>query len=649
MATSVISCGTGPERLPRWLWCRLTSGAYAFVVFLALVSSVGPGSAQQEDPTATGFGGSYSSLKPAQQRLVDDWFGRFSAAIAKTVDPAEGYDKLPLSTKTTFNAVTHALLKTKLSDQSGNSLSESSMDLVDKVDGVAGAILGTRGDQQFRIYVQMKPGALALLARTREFERGPDNAVYHHGYPTNFRTPGTPSLQFSLTRDGTRADVDVDYRSSRFPVFLVNGHLSASNSDVRASDNDVRHNTQWAGLPNWWRNLLGLPLLDKETHVDTGRSVIASEPKLKADKPKDSVYDFLNTWLVEQKPNESIAYFAEESFPCMEVENAKKTDRGVARITMLQQMMAVNKRVGKISSLADASAGVAFEGERLKLIEQPHASEFSLYEVREDLAEQFRCIHRLDTSLISPKAIKSKDFHKYVGAVFRISTKQDPGRVIATLWRKEDHYWRIISYDIDPEIDRSRAPNLGAPAAPDSPVQYSTGDKGMTKSASDFLRRWLVKKDIDKAMEYVDTECLACVKIYADEGVKAPSTPQETRELLKQGMARTASAVGPIQSLDKAIIAAEPHHQDIKLVKHADAEAFAIASIPESMGLASDCERRRPNGEPAFSEGAAGAYGKYYATGFSLGQGNTSPSVLWIVWASKNGAWKAVSYLLIEP
>jgi hypothetical protein len=61
---------------------------------------------------ATGFGGSYSSLRPEQKRLIDDWFKRFSSVVTRTVDAGQGYDNLPLSTKTTFNAVTHALLTT---------------------------------------------------------------------------------------------------------------------------------------------------------------------------------------------------------------------------------------------------------------------------------------------------------------------------------------------------------------------------------------------------------------------------------------------------------------------------------------------------------------------------------------------------------
>ena len=81
-----------------------------------------------------------------------------------------------------------------------------------------------------------------MLERSREFKRGIDNTVYHKGYPINYREQGgTPSIQVSIALDGRLADIDVDYRSSSFPVSLFNGHLSAANSDVRAGDNVERH------------------------------------------------------------------------------------------------------------------------------------------------------------------------------------------------------------------------------------------------------------------------------------------------------------------------------------------------------------------------------------------------------------------------
>ena len=64
-------------------------------------------------------------------------------------------------------------------------------------------------------------------------------------------------MQMSMSEDGLRADIDVDYRSSRSPQSLFNGHLTASNSDVRAGDNPRLHNARWSGLVLWWQDTFG--------------------------------------------------------------------------------------------------------------------------------------------------------------------------------------------------------------------------------------------------------------------------------------------------------------------------------------------------------------------------------------------------------
>lgn len=606
--------------------------------------------AQQEPSSAEETGSTYSSLRPEQARLVDDWFTRVSAVVQKPVDPEEGYENLPLSTRTTFNAVTHALLMTGLTDGSGESLSDSAMELVDKLDDVAGQILGSRGDRQFRIYVQMKPGALELLTRSTEFSRRADNTVYHKGYPLCFRsTGGTPSIQVSLTRDGSRADIDVDYRSSKFPAALVNGHLTASNSDIRAGGNDAKHNQQWSGMENWWGNLLGLPWAETFRLGWGSERVLPTQPRRKGGKPSDAVYDFLNGWLVEQTPEEAFAYLAEQSYACVDVQDEATTDRGVVGFALLQRMIAANAEVGKMSSLSDAIVGVAVSSERMKVIQQPHHSRFVLYDVREDLAEEFKCVNRLDSSRVSPKAMKSRSFGKYVGALFTIKQKQQSGRMVATLWQKENGYWKLISYDVDPEIDRSRVPNVRAALAADAPLEYVQGDRDMVNAASNFMREWLVRKRIEKALEYVAPECLACVDLYRADDVPAPSTPAEARELLKAGMASAAEAIGSVRRLDDAIVAPEVHHQAVKLVKHSEDAAFVIASIPESMGAAAGCGRRRADGEPDFSAAPATGYGTYYAAGFHLSNGNVDPATLWTVWSNETGSWKVVSYVLLSP
>ena len=65
------------------------------------------------------FGGAYSELDARRQQLVADWLARFTKVTGKALDARSFYDDvLSLSTKTTFDAVTHALTTTPLTDAS---------------------------------------------------------------------------------------------------------------------------------------------------------------------------------------------------------------------------------------------------------------------------------------------------------------------------------------------------------------------------------------------------------------------------------------------------------------------------------------------------------------------------------------------------
>ena len=99
-------------------------------IFALLALSIGAGSSKHAG-AASDFGGSYDSLESEQKALVDDWMKRFSATIHKQVDPQQAYNNLPLSTRTTFNAVTHALISTQLTGESGRKLG-SAIQIVDK-------------------------------------------------------------------------------------------------------------------------------------------------------------------------------------------------------------------------------------------------------------------------------------------------------------------------------------------------------------------------------------------------------------------------------------------------------------------------------------------------------------------------------------
>ncbi len=162
-----------------------------------------------------------------------------------------------MSEQTTFDAVTHALMQTTLSDEARKPVGRA-LDLVTGLERIAGEQSGRGTDQQFRIYVTLRPDARDVLERSREFNRSHENSVYHAGYPHSYRqASGMPSIQFSIAEDGLSADIDVDYRGSKAPQSLFNGHLTSSNSDVRSGDNSQRHTRRWSGFANWWSDVFG--------------------------------------------------------------------------------------------------------------------------------------------------------------------------------------------------------------------------------------------------------------------------------------------------------------------------------------------------------------------------------------------------------
>jgi hypothetical protein len=620
------------------------------VTLLFLVPFVWAGAQENETRPET-FGGQYIGLLPDQKRLIDDWFGRFSNVIGKPVDPEEGYDALPFSVKTTFSAVTHALIKTTLTDSSGEKLADSAIALVEKVDTVAGGIPGAGGDKQFRMYVELRPGAVEILENVREFKRGPDNTIYHKGYPTSYRgATGVPSIQVSVARDHRRADIDVDYRSSKFPAALVNGHLASSNSDVRAGNNDERHNAQWAGLGNWWRNLLGLPI-SKDPATDAGQKArLAREPRAKGHaKPEDAIHDLLNTWLVEQKPEEVISYFDEETFACMEIERGEPVDRGMARLILLRGLQEANRQIGKPASLADVSRGAAVSGPRVKPVDQPHDGQFALYQAREDLAEQLRCSNRLEGAAHSEDALSEK-FGKYYAGVFRVEGTRLKGDTIATLWTKSHGYWKMISYDVDPLPETYRVPDTGQRPPEEPEPAEAPADKELVRATQRFLEAWFLKGDIERAFDHISARAYSCVNVYREADEPPVLDPAEQARRLRAGLQRLADLAAKPRKLQDAIRAVTPGHPDIRPVRHSHSAAYSLASLPDYIAAAADCAGHKPGVEPSFqAPQGEPAHGTYYATGFKLAKGVQDPAVLWTLWAKEGDAWMVTAFAVVSP
>src|SRR5262249_16891095 len=120
------------------------------------------------------FGGKYSNLQDEQKNLIERWTREIGKIVGTQPDPEHSYDELPLSSRTTYEAITNALLHTTLTNRSGKPIGRA-IDLVDVIERIAGRVGETRGDHQFRVYVYLKPDALDKLSESREFKREHDN------------------------------------------------------------------------------------------------------------------------------------------------------------------------------------------------------------------------------------------------------------------------------------------------------------------------------------------------------------------------------------------------------------------------------------------------------------------------------------------
>jgi len=625
---------------------------------LALVVTVVAGAValarvQQEAPALI-ISGNYADLRPEQRALVDDWVRRFAETMKKTVDPAEAFNNLPLSTKTTFNAVTHALLRTKLTDKNGATLGPSALALVDKVDEVRGTVPGGGGDEQFRLYVQLKPDALDILGKVAEFGRKADNTVFHKGYPICFRgQSGTPSIQISIARTSVRADIDVDYRSSQFPVFLFNGHLSASNSDVRAGDNDTRHNNQWSGLNNWWRGLLGLFTIDQEDKQEAARADASGIPQVphiaKDAAPAEAIHSFLNTWLVDQRPAEVMPYFDNEAIDCLQLQSNKAVDYGMLRFAALAALERRNVQLGKIASLSGVVQGVEMPGVRVKRLSQPHEAEFVLYDIREDLVEQLRCGNRVDPARISVKALKSTSYKKYVAAIFRMKTGSTLGDTTATIWTRENGYWRLITYINEPQVEVGRMLKLPTAPVSSAPRPMVDADPALIKAATNFHTEWFVRGDLTEAMSYLSPACLSCITAYVEDGSAVPKTASEQEYRIRDGMSKLMKAAKALKLTD-AITPTNATHPDLKIVKQPNSAAYVMAALPDYLFAQVDCTRSEADRARAAAQPAGElTYGNYYATGFRLVKAVEDPAVLIMVWGKVDGVWKIVTFQIVTP
>jgi hypothetical protein len=602
-----------------------------------------------------GFGGSFKSLNPEQQKLVVNLVQAHARATKTQLDPEKVYDAARQSIRSTFDAVTHALWKTKMTGPDGKSLG-TALDLIDAVEDIAGEVPEARGDRQFRIYVYLKSNTIQTLDASQEFKREKDNTHYHFGFPICFRLlGGPPSIQCSISRDGKRGDFDVDYRSSSFPSALVNGHLSAANSDVRAGDNLDRHDGRWSGLAGWWQGLFGLPLQSSSTPEETtSQTVIPLNPRVSEKEGLDTaVHDFLTSWIIEQKPNLAVAYLSPRSFPCVEEmasERGKPLERGIVKPQLMIRMAAFNNKVGKPAKVEDVLENVKSWNPRFKPVKNRYESQFLLFSVPNDFAAAADCAERNAVEPAPAKKEPSKKYGDYFGSAFRLKAGDSKGSTVYFLWSKEGNYWKIVALKTADEADPKMVATTASAATPKvPPMPRVNGDPKLIQAVQQFLSAWFLKQEYETALSFLSPKSYVCLDFSGDAAKKGLG-PEQARRAVLDGFEKGAQAIGKKAKLEDAIQAVPAQHELLKAVTHKYENAYSLTSLPDGMAedrMCSSADRGKGKGTE-LDDPRNKTYGHYYVSSFELKVSGREPAALHCLWGLEDGSWKILAWKVIS-
>jgi hypothetical protein len=602
---------------------------------------------EKQSTSPRAFGESYATLLPEQKKLLDDFIQRYNETTGSKTTPQEAYDKARMSVRTTFDAVTHALLSTKMTNEKGQSLGRA-LDLVDAIDEVMGEEAGTGGDQQFRVYVYLKPQAVDTLSSSHEFYHDKDNTVYHKGFPICFRLKhGPPSIQFSISRNERMSDIDVDYRSSTFPKALFDGHLTAGNSDVRAGNNLDTHDNRWAGLNGWWRQVFGFSMgssAKPSNDAVTGRApTIPVNPRVKANQGIDaSAHDFLTSWVVDRQPNNAIAYLSRLSYPCLESMARKKQKPippGMVRFHTLIAMDRFNASIGNATSVGEVFEAAANWKPDLKEGKNNYPAEFRLVEVPSDMGRDQECVQ-------APAEGEKKSNEKFYSTAFRGKQGDGLSKVMSLLWTKEGKYWKIVAIRVDDANHAGITPKTAAAATPvrEPESQKIAGDPDAVKDITTFYELWVGKRDPASAASYASERSYQCLAAPSEE-----EKGMRPVDRIQKGLKKPLPRVPQRANLSDMMLSVQPVNELVRPVEQANSMAFAVMAVPDQMADSFLCQRRHlPEKTPALKPSDA-KYGSYYLSASQLRFAEEESPALLLLWTRETDQWKIVAWAVEVP
>jgi hypothetical protein len=311
----------------------------------------------------------------------------------------------------------------------------------------------------------------------------------------------------------------------------------------------------------------------------------------------------------------------------------------MAQFNILINHKAARHAIGARASIDDVTTAMAVAIPGFKSVRHDDQSRFALYQVRTEVATRFDCAsrHAPGSAATRPGAAG-----EHFASVFRIvGSRKDAS--VALLWAKEKGYWKIVSWQAEPQIDPAPIPET-PPLPP--PIRV-TADATLVEAARNFLDTWMVRKDYDAAFRYLSKRSYACYDLMRGPEAPPSTSPDDGGRRIRAGLERVGTWVGASTRLDAIIEPAEPVTSSSRVVDQPYSRIFTLTSLPAAIADAVECDVRARG--DALPDPGPLQFGETFGLTFRLRTEAGETPVLRLLWRKEANTWRITAYDVEVP
>ena len=202
-------------------------------------------------------------------------------------------------------------------------------------------------------------------------------------------------------------------------------------------------------------------------------------------------------------------------------------------------------------------------------------------------------------------------------------------------------WWRGIFGDLkerDEKVERDlmfmEPPEEPTPLPANRPKGVRLGE--IHDAVQEFLTDWLVRGNVEEAMEFVSPRAYACLNL-DDDAQDENLDARQARDTLKDLMELTVHELGDRDNLTEAIDAVIPWNKTMRVLSHPYERDFTVVETTNEHAEEYVCGQI-----PDRPEGTADQYGTYWGVIFRFK--DERAGVLGLLWTREGGDWRIVSY-----